>query len=113
MIELKLFIIVILTGITVKNRFLSAHALTPKINQYNIRPDLLNITKRDFVLFPKEAAQNPTFFRNDQLADTAIAFIKFHINDMPKLAAILHTDYFFLAKIIKCHIITANTLFTL
>ena len=81
------------------NQFL----LTAKIHQNNIRSDLFNITKRDFVLISEEKAPNPTFFRYYQFSNATIALIKFQIHDMPKLTAVLHTDNFLFAKFIECH----------
>ena len=77
--------------------------LTAKIHQYNIRSNLFDITKRDFVLISEEKAPNPTLFRYNQFPNAAIAFIKFQIHDMPKLTAVLHTDNFLFAKFIECH----------
>lgn len=76
---------------------------TAKIHQNNIRSNLFNIAKRDFVLISEEKAPNPTLFRYNQFSNAAITLVKFQIHNVPKLTAVLHTDNFLFAKFIECH----------
>ena len=60
------------------NQFL----LTAKIHQNNIRSNLFNIAKRDFVLISEEKAPNPTLFRYNQFSNAAITLVKFQIQNV-------------------------------
>lgn len=78
-----------------------------EVYKNNIRADLADILKTDhaFRRLLKKTGKTGSFADRD-LADAAAVFIKFHINNMAKLAAVLYINDLFFTKLTEHHRMT-------